>query len=71
MTHILDHVSTTGKLVAETLALGTIGATLLKILPGIAAVFAIVWHGVLLYDWASKKIGNHRRKEDQKKNKVE
>ena len=62
MNHILDHMSTSAKVSSEVIALGAIGGTLLDKLPLIAAGVAILWHGLLIYDWARSKL--NRRKED-------
>jgi hypothetical protein len=63
MSHpVLDHISTTGKITGEVVALGAIGGTLLDALPYAAAGIAIVWHCLLIYDWAANKLG--RRKGD-------
>ena len=64
MTHILDHVTTSGKVIGEVIALSTIGATIMKVLPAVAAVVAIVWHCLLIYDWARNKI-RHKRSTDK------
>ena len=71
MSHMLDHVTTSGKVVGEVIALSTIGATIMKVLPAVAAVVAILWHCLLIYDWARGKISRHRREEDQKENKAD
>ena len=55
MSHILDHISVPAKVMGEVVALGAIGGALLDKLPLIAAGFAILWHGLLIYDWARCK----------------
>ena len=70
MSHVLDHLPVAGKVTGEVVALGTIGGVLLDKLPLIAAGAALVWHCLLIYDWAVKKYKESgRREEDQKKNK--
>lgn len=66
MSHpVLDHMTTPAKLTGEAVALGFIGGTLLDALPYAAAGVAILWHCLLIYDWAANKLG--RRKEDNNK----
>lgn len=68
MTHVVEHMGVGMKLTGEVMSLSLIAGAFMDVLPAIAALVAIVWHGLLIYDWAGNKFG--RRKED-KKNKKE
>lgn len=60
-----DHIPAAGKVIGELTALGTIGGVLMDKLPLIAAGAALLWHCLLIYDWAAKKLGHHRRTDDK------
>ena len=51
------------------MALTTIGGVLLDKLPLVAAGAALVWHCLLIYDWAAKKYREGGRRKDDNKNK--
>lgn len=46
-----DSIPQQGKVVADVLSWGIVGATLAKILPPLAALASLVWTMIQIYEW--------------------
>ena len=51
--YVWEHISDDFKHIVDTLSIGTMLATVFQMLPGIAAIFTIVWTAIRIYESAT------------------